>query len=67
MSLQGATSAVLTFARYFARPRCPRCGETQYAPERSEFVGEGVIQHAWSCDACGHEFSTTVEFERAVA
>ena len=67
MSLQSATPVVLAFARYFARPRCPQCGEAQFAPERSEFVGDGVIQHTWSCDACGHEFGTTVEFEREAA
>jgi ribosomal protein L37AE/L43A len=67
MSLQSATPAVLAFARYFARPSCPQCGETQLAPERSEFVGEGIVRHTWSCDGCGQEFRTTVEFEREVA
>jgi len=70
MSLQSATPAVLAFARYFARPCCPQCGDSQFAPERSEFVEDGVIHHTvihhiWACEACGHEFRTTVEFERA--
>ena len=67
MSLQSATPVVLAFARYFARPQCPRCGDAQFAPEHSEFVGEGVIHHTWSCESCGHEFGTTVEFEREAA
>lgn len=64
MSLQSATPAVLAFARYFTRPCCPQCGETQLAPERSEFVGEGAIHHTWACESCGEEFRTRVEFER---
>jgi len=67
MSLQSATPAVLAFARYIARPCCPQCGDQQLAPDRSEFVGEGLIHHTWSCDACGHEFLTTVELNRDAA
>jgi hypothetical protein len=26
-----------------------------------------VIHHTWSCDSCGHQFRTTVEFEREAA
>jgi hypothetical protein len=67
MSLQSATPAVFAFVRYFARPCCPQCGEGQIAPECSEFVGDGVIHHVWACDACGHEFRTTVELGREAA
>jgi len=67
MSLQSATPVVLAFARYFARPACPQCGETQLAPEHSEFVRDGVIHHSWACDSCGHEFRTTVEINRDAA
>jgi rubredoxin len=67
MSLHSAAPALLAFARYFARPNCPQCGNSQFAPERSEFVEDGVIHHTWACEACGHEFRTTVEFERAAA
>ena len=67
MSLQNATPAVLAFARYFTRPLCPQCGHEQFVPERSEFAGEGCVRHTWSCDSCGHEFSTAVEFTRIAA
>jgi predicted RNA-binding Zn-ribbon protein involved in translation (DUF1610 family) len=67
MTLQSATPAVLAFARYFARPACPQCGETQLAPEHSEFVRDGLIHHTWACDSCGHEFRTTVELNRDAA
>jgi ribosomal protein S27E len=62
MSLQNATPAVLTFAGYFARPLCPQCGSEQFVPERSAFVGDGSVCHAWLCDDCGNEFCTAVEF-----
>jgi hypothetical protein len=65
MSLQNATPAVLAFARYFTRPLCPQCGEELLVPERSEFAGEARVRHAWSCEACGHEFCTAVDFAYA--
>jgi hypothetical protein len=58
---------VIAFARYFARPLCPACGHEQFVPERSEFVGEGRVRHAWCCEACDHEFSTTIGFGRLAA
>jgi transcription elongation factor Elf1 len=67
MSLQSATPVVLAFTRYFSRPQCPRCGDEQLVPEHSEFVREGRIRHIWSCEACGHEFCTTVEIGRIAA
>lgn len=67
MPLHTATPVVLAFARYFARPDCPRCGETQLAAEQSEFVQDGLIHHVWACDACGHRFTTSVEFNRDAA
>ena len=63
MPLQNATPAVLAYTRFFARPSCPQCGETQLAPEHSEFVRDGLIHHTWSCDSCGHEFRTNVELK----
>jgi hypothetical protein len=67
MPLQSATPVVLAFARYFARPACSQCGETQLAPEQSEFVRDGLIHHFWACDTCGHEFRTSVELNRDAA
>jgi transcription elongation factor Elf1 len=67
MSLQNATSAAIAFARYFTRPLCPQCGHEQLVPERSAFVDDGNVRHAWLCEACGHGFSTTVEFGRVGA
>lgn len=43
------------------RPLCPRCGETMVAPEIAEFAGCGRIRHTWTCEACEHEFRTSVQ------
>lgn len=67
MSLQNATPAVFAFARYFTRPRCPECGHESFVPERSAFVNEGNVRHAWLCEACGHGFCTTVEIGQLAA
>jgi hypothetical protein len=67
MSLLNATPAVFAFARYFTRPLCPQCNHEQFVPERSAFVGDGSVRHAWLCEACGHGFCTTVEIGRLAA
>lgn len=67
MSLQNATPAVIAFARCFTQPLCPQCDHEQFLPERSEFVGGGSVRHAWRCEACGHDFRTTVRFGRLAA
>ena len=61
MSLQNATPAVISFARYFNRPLCPDCGNEQFVPELSSFVHERRVRHTWRCEACGHGFNTDVE------
>lgn len=67
MSLQNATPAVMTFARYFSRPLCTECGHEAFVPERSAFIAEGRIRHAWRCEECGHGFHTIVELGRLAA
>ena len=67
MSLQNAAPALIAFARCFTRPFCPQCGHEQLVPERSEFVGDGGVRHAWLCEACSHDFCTTVAFGRLAA
>jgi hypothetical protein len=32
-----------------------------FAPLASEFVSTSHVRHQWSCEACGHAFSTSVE------
>ena len=42
------------------RPNCPRCGSVLFMAEQSSFNIRGRIDHAWSCDACGNEFVTSI-------
>jgi ribosomal protein L37AE/L43A len=32
-----------------------------FAATASEHVSEKSVRHLWSCDSCGHEFSTSVD------
>ena len=62
MSLQSPAPLAFEFRRYLSSPSCPRCGTFLVCPETSEFVQHGHVRHSWSCDSCGQEFQTTVEF-----
>lgn len=62
-------------ATNYARSRpvieCAQCGETLFAPERSEHVDDRRVRHAWKCEACTCSFETTVclptlEFRRSI-
>ena len=61
MPVPNVTPVVFAFTRYFMRPSCPACGLEQFVPEHSAFVDDGSIRHDWLCDACGQDFSTTLE------
>ncbi|MGI8524808.1 MAG: hypothetical protein ACR2K5_01285 [Pseudolabrys sp.] len=62
MRLATEQTAFSAFSRYFAsRQRCPHCNEALIAPEVTEFIEGGTIQHYWACDACGQESRTFVE------
>jgi hypothetical protein len=39
---------------------CGQCGDSLVGPEWSEHVSERCVRHFWSCDSCGHQFTTTV-------
>jgi transcription elongation factor Elf1 len=62
-SMNGQTQAHVTSdaSRRLALPACPKCDDLQFAPAASEFVSKGKVRHFWSCEACGHEFSTSVK------
>jgi len=42
------------------RTPCAQCGDMLIAPTWSEHLTDRCIRHAWSCEACGYEFETTV-------
>jgi predicted RNA-binding Zn-ribbon protein involved in translation (DUF1610 family) len=43
-----------------SRPKCPDCGSVLLIAEESRFNLRGRIDHAWSCDACGSAFVTSI-------
>ena len=43
-----------------SRPKCPDCGSILLFAEESRFNLRGRIVHAWSCDACGTAFVTSI-------
>jgi len=55
------THTVTSASRRLALPACPKCQDIQFAPAASEFVRKGQVRHFWSCEACGHEFKTSVK------
>jgi len=49
------------------RPKCPDCGSILLFAEESWFNLRGRIDHAWSCDACGTAFVTSIRLAAAFA
>lgn len=45
---------------------CPNCHETIFAAEGAD-VDTDAINYRWTCDLCGHGFSTTTELAPAAA
>jgi ribosomal protein L37AE/L43A len=60
MARQAETHITSVASRRIAPPSCPSCNDLLFAPAASEFITESRVRHIWSCDACGHEFSTSV-------
>jgi len=42
--------------------QCAQCGEAIIAPNWSEYLTDRRVRHAWSCEACGYEFQSTISF-----
>ena len=58
-------NATAKFVRSRSAVECARCGERLFVPESSELVDTLCVRHRWECDACGHTFTTTVQFAAA--
>ena len=56
---QSASTRVLA-TEDLSRPKCPDCGSVLLIAEESRFNLRGRIDHAWSCDACGSAFVTSM-------
>ena len=50
-------------ARAVRLPACPQCGDMLLAPLLAQHVSAGLVQNHWACEACGHTFRKTHEFE----
>jgi hypothetical protein len=44
-------------------PVCPQCGDMLLAPLLAQHVSAGLVHNHWVCEACGHSFRKTHEFE----
>lgn len=60
MTGQAETHYTTAASRRIALPSCPNCNDLVFAPAASEFVSKTRVRHIWACEACGHEFSTSV-------
>jgi transcription elongation factor Elf1 len=60
MTGQVETHCTTVASRRVALPSCPNCNDLVFAPAASEFVSKSRVRHVWECEACGHEFSTSV-------
>ena len=60
MTGQTETHCTTAASRRIALPSCPNCNDLVFAPAASEFVSKTRVRHIWSCEACGHEFATSV-------
>ncbi len=60
MTGQAETHCTTVGSHRIALPRCPNCDDLVFAPAASEFVSKTRVRHIWACEACGHEFSTSV-------
>jgi RNase P subunit RPR2 len=67
MSGRAETQTISATRGRIALPYCPACHDLLFAAAASEFVSRSRVRHVWSCEACGHEFSTSVQlsFRRA--
>lgn len=61
MRVQHELPAGVTVNEILGRPSCPHCGEMMYAAIATQFMGRGRISNSWSCEACEHEFETSLQ------
>jgi hypothetical protein len=62
MKYHGTAPACSTAPYKISRLFCPRCEDLIIAATRSAHVSGNEIHHWWACEACGHEFRTTVRW-----
>jgi ribosomal protein S27AE len=60
---QFAKSPTIYFLGY---QTCPNCREAVFAAEGADVTGDLII-YRWTCDLCGHSFTTDAAFEEVAA
>ena len=50
-------------ASHVRLPTCPKCGDMLLAPLLAEHVSEHHVRNHWACEACGHTFRRSFQFE----
>jgi len=60
MNDHGTLPAFSVEPHNFVHSFCPECHDLLVAATESQLVNLDVVRHSWSCEACGHEFRTTV-------
>jgi hypothetical protein len=66
MKYHGTASACSNAPFRVSRLFCPQCEDLIIAATHSEHVSPNEIHHWWACEACGHEFRTTVRWLRGL-
>lgn len=61
MRIHSDVPSGVTVNQILGRPVCPSCGETMFAAVETHFLGRGRISNRWSCEACDHQFQTSLE------
>jgi RNase P subunit RPR2 len=62
MKYHGTAPACSTAPYNISRLFCPECQDLIIAATRSQHVSINEVRHWWACEACGHEFRTTVRW-----
>jgi len=63
MKCHDATSEFSIAPYRVSRLFCPQCDDLIIAATKSQHVSTNEVRHWWACEACGHEFRTTVRWQ----
>ena len=53
--------------RHVRLPACPQCGDILLAPLLAQHESERLVHNYWACEACGHTFRKSHQFEASGA
>jgi hypothetical protein len=67
MKYHGTAPACSTAPYNISRLLCPQCQDLIIAATHSQHVSVNEVRNWWACEACGHEFRTTVRWLPSLA